>query len=72
MTAASERRRQRQWTDMKPEDFDARLAPKPAPPGQDELFEIEPEARGAVRRGAPEPCGFGTIDLIDLLGSSEQ
>jgi hypothetical protein len=52
---------------MKREDFEKQPEPKPAPPGQGELFEAPP-ARAKVRRAAPlEPCPYGTIDLLSLV-----
>lgn len=59
------------WTDMKREDFEKQPEPKPAPPGQGELFET-PLMRQRVPRVAPvESCPYGTIDLMTLVDPDE-
>lgn len=61
----------RQWVEMKREDFEKQPEPKPAPPGQGELFEappVRPEVRPDV---SVEQCPCGTIDLLSLVERDE-
>jgi hypothetical protein len=60
----SEERRP-QWVEMRREDFEAPPQPKPAPPGQMELFESKPETAKA-KPGVPEGCPMGTLSLLDI------
>jgi hypothetical protein len=56
---------------MRPEDFEEQLQPKPAPPGQGELF--DPGPAQAKAKAAPQPeCPIGTMSLLDLLESEQQ
>ncbi|CAM5465925.1 putative protein OS=Streptomyces aurantiogriseus OX=66870 GN=GCM10010251_22380 PE=4 SV=1 [Streptomyces aurantiogriseus] len=54
------------WAEMRREDFEAAHRPKPAPPGQMELFEPGP-ARAKAKQRSPEGCSMGTLSLLDLL-----
>ncbi|WP_236244266.1 hypothetical protein [Streptomyces sp. CC210A] len=54
------------WAEMKREDFEAPPRPRPAPPGQMELFEPGP-GRARAKPRHPEECPIGTMSLLDLL-----
>ncbi|WP_431991969.1 hypothetical protein [Streptomyces albogriseolus] len=54
------------WVEMRPEDFEAPPRPKPAPPGQMELFEAGP-TKAKAKPGRPEECPMGTLSLLDML-----
>ncbi|MGW7237003.1 hypothetical protein [Streptomyces sp. NPDC054804] len=54
------------WTEMSREDFEAPPKPKPAPPGQMELFEPGP-GRARAKPRLPEECPMGTLSLLDLV-----
>ncbi|MEU3783453.1 hypothetical protein [Streptomyces sp900129855] len=62
---------ERNWVEMKREDFEKQPEPKPAPPGQGELFEAPPGWAKVRRAAQVEPCPYGTIDLLDLVESDE-
>lgn len=59
-------KRRPNWAEMTREDFEAPLRPKPAPPGQMELFEPGP-GRAKPKPKLPEECPIGTMSLLDLL-----
>lgn len=56
---------------MRPEDFEKSLEPKPAPPGQMQLFPPGPAQPRPRRKPPIEPCAFGTMDLLDLVEPDE-
>lgn len=55
---------------MKPEDFEAPPQPKPAPPGQMELFEPGP-GRTRVKPKPQVECPIWTLSLLDVDGLEE-
>lgn len=55
---------------MSREDFEAQPDPKPAPPGQMELFEPEP-GKVKAKSKPSEECPAGTLSLLDLSGVDE-
>ncbi|WP_406354181.1 hypothetical protein [Streptomyces sp. NBC_00658] len=58
------------WVRMKREDFEAGPPPKPAPPGQMELFESGP-TKAKVKSRVVEPDPVGTMDLLEALDAGE-
>ncbi|MDH2389350.1 hypothetical protein QCN29_11205 [Streptomyces sp. HNM0663] len=61
----------RNWLNMRPEDFEKSLEPKPAPPGQMQLFPPGPAQPKSRRKPPIEPSAFGTMDLLDLVDPDE-
>ncbi|MFB6643960.1 hypothetical protein ACFCYF_42785 [Streptomyces chartreusis] len=62
---------ERNWVEMKREDFEKQPDSKPAPPGQGELFEAPPTRAKGRRVVRVEPCPYGTIDLLSLVEPDE-
>jgi hypothetical protein len=58
------------WAEMRPEDFEAPPQPKPAPPGQMELFEPGP-GRARVKPTPQPDCPVGTLSLLDIVDAEE-
>ncbi|MET9965294.1 hypothetical protein ABZZ80_05055 [Streptomyces sp. NPDC006356] len=69
--SGQEQRRGRSWVDMRREDFEKQPEPKPAPPGQGELFETPPVQPKRRQATSAEPCPYGTIDLMTLVEPDE-